>query len=800
MAQKLEAVFRLPQNLYFDGAPVIVSAGELLKHPQSGSIFARVSWRSVTNRLIRGVKATFKCLDIAAQVIPGAVDHHYLDLNIPQGGEFGWEQMVLIPNAVTRYFAFSAITVVYADGSSWSWNESMPLEPLPQAEPLSSALEDGELQKQYRLATNARASFVPVTHKSLWLCTCGIWNGQDTCVCGLAMNRVMATLNRDSLGQAAAARLEREAEAREKAAQEQVARQEAAAREKARRKEAAALRAKKLKKAALITLAVAIVLVAAMGLGWHFALRDLTYYNRAKEHLERQEYQQAYDVFHQLGDYKDSKAYCQAFDWIVVEEYNKDTYGVGRTIRYDMDGTILSVTAGGEKREYTHDKQGRPVKVVTRNMLGDVVEKTVYSYDDEGRQLSAITTDADGQKEMEFLDAYDKNGNHTRDYYATYQYGRVKNSIEYLYEYDENGNQLRKYMELYENGKLEKIDEDVYDSQGNQLRDYYIRYEDGEVVSSWEYSYTYTFDGEGRVQEMFRTDEEDDWKNKTVYTYDARSNVIAEEEYYYSTYSKKYSLSETRTYTYDDQDRMLSSREETSWGTVFLYNYAYDDQGNETLKEYTYIRETDGKTITTGYKTVTTYDEAGNGLTQDHTNISYNNGKYSTFSYSYRHTYDAAGNVLTRDYSRTETLDGQQIQTSRTYRYSYDSEGRKLSEEHTEVAYEDGQFINTSHAYTYTYDSRGNQTFCSREETAYENGESYTYSHKNWSEYDEEDRCVRYTWEEEGETGGWADTYTWDEYGNLLTQEREDLSSGKTEIMRQYTYAPVFNEEKFNQK
>ena len=48
MAERFERLYKLSENLYIDGAPIIISAGALLKDTATGSVVAQIKFHSVS--------------------------------------------------------------------------------------------------------------------------------------------------------------------------------------------------------------------------------------------------------------------------------------------------------------------------------------------------------------------------------------------------------------------------------------------------------------------------------------------------------------------------------------------------------------------------------------------------------------------------------------------------------------------------------------------------------------------------------------------------------------------------------
>ena len=211
MANRFERLFQLPQNQYIEGSPVILVAGVLSKDADTGSIIAQLKFQSVSEKRIKAVKVSLAAYDVSNAEIQGVNDYQYLDLDVSNGQEFGANKAIVMPNPVSRSFSVSAITVVFIDGTMWE--KVTPLTALPTVKALSFG--NTELEKQYRIATNSSAQYVPAEDKGLWQCACGVWNCGSSCThCHISQSKVFAAFNIDLLTDQMNVRLAAEAEKR----------------------------------------------------------------------------------------------------------------------------------------------------------------------------------------------------------------------------------------------------------------------------------------------------------------------------------------------------------------------------------------------------------------------------------------------------------------------------------------------------------------------------------------------------------------------------------------------------------
>ena len=179
MSERYSKLFSLPENLYAEGSPVIVQAGNLLKDNQTGKVLAQLKIKSIAAKQIKAVTVLFHPQDAAGKPMKGDMQQKYLDLTAKAGDEFGQKTAVFWPDASTRGFSVEVTQVVFTDSSTWE-GSSAPWEPLPAPGSLSNMLADAELLKQYQIRFGGKCDTAPQTDRDLWLCACGTWNRDAT--------------------------------------------------------------------------------------------------------------------------------------------------------------------------------------------------------------------------------------------------------------------------------------------------------------------------------------------------------------------------------------------------------------------------------------------------------------------------------------------------------------------------------------------------------------------------------------------------------------------------------------------
>lgn len=178
MTERYKSLFFLPSNIYSEGSPVVIAAGELLLDQKTGRVLARLRLKSISEKVIKGVKVILFPLDRANRPLGDVVKMEYSDLSVGRDCEFGQEVDIPLPMAKTRAFTVEVFQVTFKDLSIWV-PEVKNWQPLPAPE----EMKDEERLKQYQSRFGQKARYPVRTAADLWLCACGSMNRQDEPSC-----------------------------------------------------------------------------------------------------------------------------------------------------------------------------------------------------------------------------------------------------------------------------------------------------------------------------------------------------------------------------------------------------------------------------------------------------------------------------------------------------------------------------------------------------------------------------------------------------------------------------------------
>ncbi|MBQ8574854.1 MAG: hypothetical protein IJ447_02270 [Clostridia bacterium] len=226
-------------------------------------------------------------------------------------------------------------------------------------------------------------------------------------------------------------------------------------------------------------------------------------YSKAKELLESQQYQAAYDLFAKLKNYKDSETYLKSFDFVLFSEegdnykkfYNEKgnvieyhNYSTIYTYEYDSFDRLIAERSGSNMITYEYDSKGN--LILEREISNDDGHewRREYFYDENNNKIKQITSSISSTEEdsYEYKYLYNEKNQLVAEYSMN-----IQSSFNYIntYAYDINGNCTKKssYSPADDRGfvisLLKSIDYDDFINSLNKTLGYY--------KLDWVYNYEY---------------------------------------------------------------------------------------------------------------------------------------------------------------------------------------------------------------------------------------------------------------------------------------------------------------------
>jgi RHS repeat-associated protein len=471
---------------------------------------------------------------------------------------------------------------------------------------------------------------------------------------------------------------------------------------------------------------------------------------------------------------------------------------------YDKAGNVIESFDAGEETQYAYDSDDRVTLTIDGNShgssvvydgAGNVTESfdadglaTQYVYDSDERQIATVDAAGDRTTTM-----YDAAGN------VTGVLDPNDNLTQYIYDLDE-----RQTVTVDALGNRTTL---TLDNAGNTVVETDA---DGNATN-------FVYDADDRATVTITA------LGRTTMVYD-KGGLVTE-----TFYPATGGVSESTSYTYDGDDRLVTETWYQGGGVTNLETFAYDNAGNMTLAEnnagaYTMSYDADDQVHAVqepyGLALTFTYDNAGNrtqvqdslgglttsvydadnqltsvqltsGSTQLREDLSYqNNGLLSTLTRysnvaglttemvgSTSYLYDAADRVTAiTDYSSTASV-------LASYTYGYDAGSRLTSETDNgsleTYAYDADNQLTYAGGNNYHYDANGNRATGgyapAGPDNELMNDGTWTYTYDNRGN-------------EIGKSDGSGDVWTYTYDNNNQMTSAEETTGGTVVVLATYTY------------
>ena len=591
MSERYSRLFSLPENLYAEGAPVVIAAGALLKDNQTGRVVAQLKLRNISPTTIKAATVSILPLNTVGNPLGEAIRYEYLDLSSTRDTDFGSKSAIPMPDITTRSFNAAVVEVFFTDNSVWNANEAA-WEPLKSPEALTSRL-DSEMVKQFQMEYGSRAENFFLEQKDVWYCVCGAVNRQGETKCHSCQKSIydLKKLDLEALREHKEQRLVKE--------QEQAA------------KKAAATQKTMKTLVAVLVVAAVFCIVASFAVG---AIKKNKAYNDAALLMEQGKYEEAIEAFTALGNYKDSAKQIEEANRLLAleEDYqnaiqllnsdkcmdNNEAYGILCKLGSYKDATellkrfvyrVISAEYSGSKTaqnngtgSFFYDDSGRLIletgpswkHIYVYGANGKLIKdgspdfQTEYQYGSNGKLISArkpIMRETSGKiTKTTYLNiTYDESG-----YPLT-----LKSSNSgpcWVYEYQGKGETLHDSVRITVTYNEHKYSIDLSGYDSNKLCEnaiqpltFWIVSADGKQASSYELR----LDAENGI---YQTPVEN-------CEYDAQMNLIR--QITFDIYGKQ-EYEYHYTNTYDNADNLIKVERQTVGGTgkvvqEFKYGYIY---------------------------------------------------------------------------------------------------------------------------------------------------------------------------------------------------------------------------------
>ena len=345
MSERFETLYKLDENLYVTGAPIIISAGVLLKDTKTENVITQLKFQSVSENPIRALKVSISAYDVSGKVVSSVDEYQYLDLHIQNGDFFGFNKAIVMPDSVTRSIKIEKILVIYEEG--YYELDGNNLLPIAKSQKLSTEFSNPDIIKQYQIDACTHGEYIPKQVEDLWICSCGKPNSSNFCTeCSATKEKVFAAYNPMVLKENLKHRLEAEkAEEKRQTELAEIARkqnEEKAKREAEQKVKEEAERKKKIKICSIIgTIAVIIVVVIisiTSSVQHKNAVADIEAY------ISSNQYEHAFDRVNDSNlSSSEKRAYCDQITPYMKKQWEKELEG---SQVLDIDGLKLYESSG----------------------------------------------------------------------------------------------------------------------------------------------------------------------------------------------------------------------------------------------------------------------------------------------------------------------------------------------------------------------------------------------------------------------------------------------------------------------
>lgn len=221
-------------------------------------------------------------------------EYTYLDLNVGKGQEFGTNELKELRNNTIRNINVIINKVIYEDNTIWENTKDTSYDRVPL-----NKIDENLLflanQKAIAQGLQLNNIYYPTENQNYWTCICGAYNSNsyDKCYrCSCSKDIAFNRYNKNELQKDLAVYKEQE---QEKQKQKQAIKKQ---------------KLKKIKKITIICIPIIVILVIMLYLFYIESAKSNKYKN-AIEDYNNKDFDEAIELFTELGDYKDSKTYTE---------------------------------------------------------------------------------------------------------------------------------------------------------------------------------------------------------------------------------------------------------------------------------------------------------------------------------------------------------------------------------------------------------------------------------------------------------------------------------------------------------
>lgn len=110
--ERYTTLWKIPQNLYAENSPVVISAGALLKDNETDRVLAQLKFKNICDYKIKAIKVLITPYDVTGNELPEKQEYQYLDLDESYNCEFGSKNAIYLQNKNTRKFTVNCLQIL----------------------------------------------------------------------------------------------------------------------------------------------------------------------------------------------------------------------------------------------------------------------------------------------------------------------------------------------------------------------------------------------------------------------------------------------------------------------------------------------------------------------------------------------------------------------------------------------------------------------------------------------------------------------------------------------------------------
>lgn len=120
MNERFIKVFSGHENLYCEGAPVMICASALLQDTTTGKMIVQLKIENISGKDISYAKAVITQLDAGKNPLGDPVSFEYMGISVSDKQEFGTKKPIFLSDDQTRSFYVGISNIGFADGTVWT--------------------------------------------------------------------------------------------------------------------------------------------------------------------------------------------------------------------------------------------------------------------------------------------------------------------------------------------------------------------------------------------------------------------------------------------------------------------------------------------------------------------------------------------------------------------------------------------------------------------------------------------------------------------------------------------------------